>query len=292
MSDEHRDRLAGEALGALDASDSAELAAEVERDPALAAELDDYRHHRRHARVHGRARAAESRPVRGHPGARSSRSRPVALQRRPSRAGAGAARFLRSRSERRPLLPSSRSRSLSTRAARRELPTPSPRSRERRSSRACAARLASTARPSRAASSGSSSPTSRMPRTARTTRCGCFAPPRARRWRPSASSMRAAPRSSSSSGFPAPATTRRWTSPSSRTPARRSTPARASPAGVRASDDVASRGYNRASLGAIAQLEERLDRTQEVASSSLASSISECRSAGCREPAPTGRGTV
>ena len=61
---------------------------------------------------------------------------------------------------------------------------------------------------------------------------------------------------------------------------------------VRASDDVASRGYNRASLGAIAQLEERLDRTQEVASSSLASSISECRSAGCPEPAPTGRGTV
>ena len=43
MSDEHRDRLAGEALGALDASESAELAAEVERDPKLAAELDDYR---------------------------------------------------------------------------------------------------------------------------------------------------------------------------------------------------------------------------------------------------------
>ncbi len=43
MSDEHRERLAGEALGALDTSESAELAAEVERDPALAAELDDYR---------------------------------------------------------------------------------------------------------------------------------------------------------------------------------------------------------------------------------------------------------
>ncbi len=43
MNDVHRDRLAGEALGALDASDSAELAAEVERDPVLAAELDDYR---------------------------------------------------------------------------------------------------------------------------------------------------------------------------------------------------------------------------------------------------------
>ena len=42
MMDEHRDRLAGEALGALDASDSAELAVEVERDPALAAQLDDY----------------------------------------------------------------------------------------------------------------------------------------------------------------------------------------------------------------------------------------------------------
>ena len=43
MSDQLRDRLAGAALGALDPSDSAELAAEVERDPTLAAELDGYR---------------------------------------------------------------------------------------------------------------------------------------------------------------------------------------------------------------------------------------------------------
>ena len=43
MSDQLRDRLAGAALGALDPSDSAELAAEVERDPTLAAELHGYR---------------------------------------------------------------------------------------------------------------------------------------------------------------------------------------------------------------------------------------------------------
>ena len=43
MSDERRDLAAAEALGALDASDSAQLAAEVERDPTLGAELNDYR---------------------------------------------------------------------------------------------------------------------------------------------------------------------------------------------------------------------------------------------------------
>ena len=43
MSDQLRDRLAGAALGALDPSVSAVLAAEVERDPSLAAELDGYR---------------------------------------------------------------------------------------------------------------------------------------------------------------------------------------------------------------------------------------------------------
>ena len=42
---------------------------------------------------------------------------------------------------------------------------------------------------------------------------------------------------------------------------------------LRARDDVAAPGYNRASPGAIAQLGERLDRTQEVGSSSLPSSI-------------------
>ena len=43
MTDDRRDLAAAEALGALDASGSAELAAEVERDPMLTAELDDYR---------------------------------------------------------------------------------------------------------------------------------------------------------------------------------------------------------------------------------------------------------
>ena len=42
---------------------------------------------------------------------------------------------------------------------------------------------------------------------------------------------------------------------------------------LRARDDAADPGYNRASPGAIAQLGERLDRTQEVGSSSLPSSI-------------------
>ena len=43
MSDDRRDLAAAEALGALGASESAELAVEVERDPTLGAELDDYR---------------------------------------------------------------------------------------------------------------------------------------------------------------------------------------------------------------------------------------------------------
>ena len=43
MSDDRLDLAAAEALGALGASDSAALTAEVERDPVLAAELDDYR---------------------------------------------------------------------------------------------------------------------------------------------------------------------------------------------------------------------------------------------------------
>jgi len=43
MSDERSDLAAAGALGALDASDSAELAVQVARDPMLGAQLDDYR---------------------------------------------------------------------------------------------------------------------------------------------------------------------------------------------------------------------------------------------------------
>ena len=42
MTDERRDLAAAEALGTLDAPDSAQLSAEVERDPTLGAELDDF----------------------------------------------------------------------------------------------------------------------------------------------------------------------------------------------------------------------------------------------------------
>ncbi|HYI75504.1 MAG TPA: anti-sigma factor [Gaiellaceae bacterium] len=43
MTDDRRDRLAAEALGALGPEESDALRADVERDPALAAELDEYR---------------------------------------------------------------------------------------------------------------------------------------------------------------------------------------------------------------------------------------------------------